>query len=204
MLNYKRIWLLSFLLTSGFAIIPLIFFAVIDYNVTKRLTLSEMISRTARLTSNSWRSVSFFLNEHQSALKYVVEENSYQDLNDPVRLSKILGNLRNSFGGFTDLGVINSEGFQQNYAGPYQLKGKNYIGQKWFENVVSHGKYISDVFLGFRNVPHLVIAIKHETSGGGFYVLRATIEHKMDYILSEVNTCISNIAQQLGGTPMCF
>lgn len=190
MLNFKRIWLLSFLLTSGFAIIPVIFFAVIDYNVTQRLTLSETISRTARLTSNSWRSVSFFLNERQSALKYVVEENNYQDLNDPVRLSKILENLRNSFDGFTDLGVINSEGFQQTYAGPYQLKGKNYSGQKWFENVVSHGKYISNVFLGFRNVPHLVIAIKQESADGKFYVLRASIEHKLDRILSEVNTSI--------------
>jgi len=190
MLNFKRIWLLSFLLTSGFAIIPVIFFAVIDYNVTQRLTLSETISRTARLTSNSWRSVSFFLNERQSALKYVVEENNYQDLNDPVRLSNILENLRNSFDGFTDLGVINSEGFQQTYAGPYQLKGKNYSGQKWFENVVSHGKYISNVFLGFRNVPHLVIAIKQESADGKFYVLRASIEHKLDRILSEVNTSI--------------
>ena len=190
MLNFKRIWLLSFLLTSGFAIIPVIFFAVIDYNVTQRLTLSETISRTSRLTSNSWRSVSFFLNERQSALKYVVEENNYQDLNDPIRLSKILGNLRNSFGGFTDLGVINSEGFQQTYTGPYQLMGKNYSGQRWFENVVSHGKYISDVFLGFRNVPHLVIAIKQELADGRFYVLRATIEHKLDRILSEVNTSI--------------
>jgi len=190
MLNFKQIWLLSFLLTSGFAIIPVIFFAVIDYNVTQRLTLSETISRTARMTSNSWRSVSFFLNEHQNALKYVVEENTYQDLNDPVRLSKILEHLRNSFGGFTDLGVINSEGLQHTYAGPYQLKGKNYSGQRWFENVVSQGKFISDVFLGFRNVPHLVIAIKHESENGRSYVLRATIEHKLDRILSEVSTSI--------------
>jgi two-component system, NtrC family, sensor kinase len=190
MLNFKRIWLLSFLLTSGFAIIPVIFFAVIDYNVTQRLTLSETISRTARLTSNSWRSVSFFLNEHQNALKYIVEENSYQDLNDPVRLSEILGNLRNSFGGFSDLGVINSEGIQRTYVGPYQLEGKNYSGQRWFENVVSQGKFISDVFLGFRNVPHLVIAIKHESESGTSYVLRATIEHKLDRILSEVSTSI--------------
>jgi len=190
MLNYKRIWLLSFLLTSGFAIIPVIFFAVIDYNVTKRLSLSETISRTARLTSNSWRSVSFFLNERQNALKYIVEENSYHDLNDPIRLSEILEHLRKSFGGFADLGVINSDGVQRTYVGPYQLEGKNYSGQRWFGNVVGQGKYISDVFLGFRNVPHLVIAIKHETKDGVFYVLRATIEHSMDSILSEVNTSI--------------
>ena len=130
MLNFRRIWLLSFLLTSGFAIIPVIFFAVIDYNVTQRLTLSETISRTSRLTSNSWRSVSFFLNEQQNALKYIVEANTYQDLNDPDRLSNILENMRSSFGGFTDLGVINSVGCSTHYVGPYPLKGKNYSGQK--------------------------------------------------------------------------
>jgi len=192
MFNFRRIWLLSFLLTSGFAIIPLIFFAVIDYNVTERLMLSETFSRTMRLTSNSWRSVSFYLNERQSALQFVVKENSYEALNEPRRLAEILENLRNSFGGFTDLGVIDSDGLQRTYVGPYLLSGKNYSGQEWFGNVVSQGRFVSDVFPGFRNVPHLVIAIKHKTGDGRFFILRATIEHNLSRILSEINMTVTD------------
>lgn len=190
MFNFRRIWLLSFLLTSGFAIVPVIFFAVIDYNVTERLMLSETVSRTMRLTSNTWRSVAFYLNERQSALQFIVKENSYEALNEPRRLTETLKNLRNSFGGFTDLGVIDPDGLQRTYVGPYPLRGKNYSGQKWFENVVSQGSFVSDIFLGFRNVPHIVIAIKHKTEDGRFYVLRATIEHNLARILSEINSAV--------------
>lgn len=187
-LNFRRIWLLSFLLTSGFAIIPVIFFAVIDYNVTQHSVISDAFSRTSRLTSNTWRSIAFFLNERQNALKYIVNEDSFDDINNTYRLSEVLENLRSSFGGFTDLGVIDASGLQGAYVGPYPLTGKNYSGQPWFENVLARGRFISDVFLGFRNVPHLVIAIKHESVDGKTYALRATIEHQLTHILSEVKT----------------
>ena len=186
--NFRRIWLLSFLLTSFFAIVPVIFFAVIDYNVTEKLIASDTVFRTLRLTSNTWRSVAFFLNERQNALKVIVTQNSFDELNQPERLAEILENFRKIYGGFTDLGVIDASGLQHSYVGPYPLKGKNYSGQKWFENVVSRGIYVSDVFLGFRNVPHLVIALKHKTADGDFFVLRATCEHNLSRILSEINT----------------
>lgn len=193
--NFRRIWLSSFLLTSVFAIIPVIFFAVIDYNVTRRLMTSDTASRTSRLTSNTWRSIAFFINERQSALKYVVTENSYAALEDEQRLAEVLEHLRNSFGGFIDLGLIDATGVQRTYIGPYPLIGKNYSGHEWFESVVSHGKFISGVFLGFRNVPHLVIAVKHEMPDGRYYVLRATIEHHLANMLSEVNTVTHNFSQ---------
>ncbi|MFH2099445.1 MAG: ATP-binding protein, partial [Pseudomonadota bacterium] len=36
--------------------------------------------------------------------------------------------------------------------------------------------YISDVFLGYRDYPHFVIALTHEGPSGSLYVLRATID----------------------------
>jgi signal transduction histidine kinase len=38
------------------------------------------------------------------------------------------------------------------------------------------GIYVSEVFLGYRNFPHFVIAIKNEQDDGDFYILRATID----------------------------
>jgi two-component system NtrC family sensor kinase len=42
---------------------------------------------------------------------------------------------------------------------------------------MSKGSFVSDVFLGYRNVPHLVIAIKREESDND-WILRATINSR--------------------------
>ena len=84
-LNYKRIWLLSFVLTSAFAIIPVIFFAVLDYNVTQRSLENDAVARTSRLASNTWRSLAFFLDERKNALRYVVQSNSFEQLENTHR-----------------------------------------------------------------------------------------------------------------------
>jgi hypothetical protein len=96
-------------------------------------------------------------------------------LSDNIRLSNILKNLRKAFGGFTDIGLVDGDGFQKAYVGPYHLEDKNYSGQDWFKEVQEKGEYISEVFLGYRNVPHLAIAIKHQAENGQVFVLRATI-----------------------------
>ena len=183
-LNFKRIWLFFVLLTSTFAIVPVVFFAVIDYNVTKHSVESEAILRSARQVSNTWRSVSFFLNQRKSALFFTVHDNTFEELCDPKRLANVLTHLQKAFGNFTDIGVINANGRQLAYKGPYNLEGKDYSDQEWFKNVLGYGVYISDVFLGFRNVPHLAIAIKHELPNGSFYVIRATLEHQLENLLT--------------------
>ncbi|MBT8340189.1 MAG: two-component sensor histidine kinase [Desulfatitalea sp.] len=187
-LNFRLIWLLSFLLTASFAIVPVIFFAVIDYNVTKHSVVADAVAQTSRLTSNNWRSVAFFFNERQNALKYIVHDNRFSALNDIERLTAILASLRSSFGGFTDLGVVDANGIQRTYVGPYQLSGNDYSGQSWFVNVVEKGHFISEVFYGFRGVPHMVIAIKQALPNGGYYILRSAIEHQLSPILSEDKT----------------
>ena len=184
-LNFRRIWLFFVLLTSGFAIVPVIFFALIDYNVTKYSVETEAILRTSRIASNSWRSVSFFLNQRKSALSYTVFDHDYEQLTDSHRLSRILENLQKGFGDFTDIGVIDASGYQRTYKGPYDLEGKDYRDQEWFKKVLDHGTYISEVFLGFRNVPHLAIAIRHHLPDGSFYVLRATLEHQLTHLLTQ-------------------
>ena len=184
-LNFKRIWLFFVLLTSTFAIVPVVFFAVIDYNVTKQSVESEAILRSARQVSNTWRSVAFFLSQRKSALSFTVHDNTFEELTDPERLANVLANLQKAFGDFTDIGVIDATGRQRAYKGPYELVGKDYSDQDWFKNVLNYGTYISDVFLGFRNVPHLAIAIKHEMPNGSFYVIRATLEHQLENLLAQ-------------------
>lgn len=175
-LNFRRIWELAILLTSIVTLVPLILITSVDYQYTKRSIESENRLRTLRVASNIRHSISFFFHERLAALSYIVRDNTFDELADPERLEKILRNLRQSFSGFADLGLIDQNGLQVGYAGPYNLEGKNYSDQPWFAEVQEKGFHISDVFLGFRDAPHLVIAVKRQLGDGGFYILRTAFD----------------------------
>jgi two-component system NtrC family sensor kinase len=174
--NFRRMWQLAVLISVGVAVVPLVGITAVDYQVTQKSIESEIALRASRLASNTRRTISFFLEERRAALEYIVRDNSFERLNDPERLQTILNNLKSSFGGFTDLGVIDPLGYQRIYVGPYRLEGVDYSGQAWYREVLERGVYVSDVFLGFRQVPHLIIAVKHEVGSGGQFVLRATLD----------------------------
>ena len=49
---------------------------------------------------------------------------------------------------------------------------------KWFQEVSEKGYYISDIFLGYRQMPHFVIAIA-KTDGDEGWIIRATIDSRI-------------------------
>jgi signal transduction histidine kinase len=167
------------------SILPLLLMTVINLNQYQKTIYSEMVYPASRLVSNVKRSVSFFLEERRSALNFLVEDNSFEKLTDKRYLSQVFGHLKTAFGGFIDLGVIDVQGRQRAYVGPYPLEDKNYKDQGWFSEVIVRGVYISDVFRGFRDVPHFIIAVKHQQADGSFFILRATIDTAEFYELVE-------------------
>ncbi len=174
--NYRRIWFLSIFLLAMAALVPLTIVTLIDYELNRRAVRLEAVLRTVRLASNLRRSLTYFLNERLSALKFTVHEESFAKLRDSNHLQVVLKNLKRGFGGFTDLGVIDARGNQVAYAVPFRLTGKNYGGQAWFVQCGLSGTYISEVFLGYRDVPHMIIAVKTDLPDGSFYILRATLD----------------------------
>ncbi len=109
-------------------------------------------------------------------MHFVVGDNPLEDLLDPDRLSFILANLQRSFQGFVDLGVIDHAGIQRAYVGPYELQGVDYSHEEWYRQVLEQGVYLSDVFMGLRQVPHVVIAVRHPSPDGCFYIVRTTLD----------------------------
>jgi two-component system, NtrC family, sensor kinase len=185
--NFRKIWKQAAFLTAGVSLIPLIFMAIIDYNVTQNAIESEILLRTSRLVSNTRRSISFFLDERKFALNFIIHDNTLENLKNPDRLFMILENLKKSLGGFRDLGVIDDSGVQINYVGPYELIGVDYSAQAWYREVLERNIYISDVFLGLRNVPHFVIAVKHSLPDGSAFVLRASLDmERFQELLSDL------------------
>jgi two-component system NtrC family sensor kinase len=81
--------------------------------------------------------------------------------------------------------VVDSEGLQLGYVGPYEFQGKSYADQRWFQEVAVRGTHVSDVFLGYRQFPHFVIAVQHLNPTDDWWVLRATIDtEKVNEVIS--------------------
>lgn len=188
--DYRRLWLLAVGFSLMFTLVPMLSAGLFDFMVTKSAMERELFQRTARLASNTRRSVTFFLEERRAALEFIVRSNSFKDLKKPLQLSGYLKALRVTFQGFTDLGVINDKGIQIAYVGPFDLEGVDYSKQLWFREVLLHGVYVSDVFLGYRQIPHLVIAVSHKLQDGSAYVLRTTIDTiQFNSLLTDIQLC---------------
>ncbi len=119
--------------------------------------------------------IDLYLQERLRALELVARSHSLELLNSEAVLPRIFDALQESHPkAFVDIGVIGSDGKHLSYVGPFNLKGKKYRRAEWFRIVMSQGFYVSDVFLGFRQVPHCVIAVKRK-DGEQVWILRATI-----------------------------
>ncbi|MFH1845016.1 MAG: ATP-binding protein [bacterium] len=121
------------------------------------------------------QAVASFLDERLNLLRMVASTCERDDLISAGALAVQLEGLNTATnGGFTDLGVIGEDGDHLAYVGPFDLADRNYREAEWFQAVRSRGAFISDVFLGFRQVPHCVIALEINGPEGPWY-LRATI-----------------------------
>jgi len=182
--RYRRIWRYVVTLTLLVSLAPLVVMTELNHFMYRRALASESRYDVARALSNVSRSLEFVIQERLSALKLLVEERGAEELSSSEKLAVTLRNLKQSFGGFVDLGLIGPEGVQNHYAGPYNLAGNRYEDQEWFREVTVRGVYVSDVFMGHRQLPHFVIAVRRDAPDGSFVVLRATVD--MDLLTSLV------------------
>lgn len=133
------------------------------------------IASIKRIVKDHRHMLSSFLSERQADLLLISNLYSYARLTDPAALKSVFEFLREKSSAFSDLGVFDHQGVHVNYYGRYDLAGKNYSQETWFKEVMERGHYTSNVFKGFRNVPHFIVAVANE-SDGKKWVIRATID----------------------------
>jgi two-component system, NtrC family, sensor kinase len=137
-----------------------------------RTKVEEQIQYRARAQAES---VDLFLKERVAILAAMADTHTYQEMVQEKNLAEVFRVMNLRAGAFVDLGVINNAGQQLSYVGPYDLRGLNYYQQSWYGEVVSKGSYISDVYMGYRQLPHFIIAVKRQ-EGENSWILRATID----------------------------
>lgn len=155
---------------------PLIFVSgIILYHF--QTSYSEKVSAHIESLVNQHRlQIDTFLSERLKDIVFLTDSYTYRELSDEAFLKGIFDHLRKEQGQvFQDMGIVDHEGRQVAYAGPYRLENANYAGAEWFKSAIREASYISDVFTGLRGTPHFIVTSRGEWSGTP-YILRATVD----------------------------
>lgn len=176
--RYKKLKrnILTLLLIMSLVLLSIM--AIINYNEYQKTLKKEIVGPLKNLVNKTAHSFDLYLEERLSVIKFVAYAYSFEELSEGKTLKHIFWALTSQYKGFIDLGIIDENGIQVSYVGPYKLKGKNYTKQVWFYETIVKGAYISNVFLGYKKFPHIAIAVKRLKEDGGFWILRATIDTK--------------------------
>ncbi len=175
--RYKSLKIRIVLIDAILSVIPLFIVVTVSYFWFQSILKEDFRNNMKWQLEGTKQSIDFFLEERLSALRFLSSNCPYEKLSDQKMLTDIFNKFKREYAGLVDLGVIDSNGIQKSYTGPYHLLGKDYSNQDWFHEVIIRSGYISNVFMGYRKIPHFSIAVKKEVpEKGTFWVLRATID----------------------------
>jgi two-component system, NtrC family, sensor kinase len=158
------------------SVMPLLVLTGINHVQYQHTLQGELEVPLRGMVGKTRTSLGLFLTERASTVSLIAQAYSFDDLSDPKTLTRIFRALKSEFQGFVDLGLVDETGRQVGYVGPYNLRGAEYGDQPWLHHAQVKGAFISDVFLGLRGTPHIVIAVSHMEENGRTWVVRATID----------------------------
>jgi two-component system, NtrC family, sensor kinase len=162
-------------LILSFSLLPLLAVGLTMYDQFSTSYRERISSQIQTLVENKKSGIDLFLEERVGQLRNLAFTHRFEDLTDNDFLNELFRTVQATSKSFIDLGVIDQDGNHVAYAGPYTLEGLNYRKEQWFQEAVFRGLYISDVFLGYRNFPHIIIAVTRRQNGN-FWIIRATID----------------------------
>jgi two-component system NtrC family sensor kinase len=168
------------LITLMVSVAPLIFLGIGLYYQFAGVIAEKTEAKVMSLARSHRSAIEIFLRERTSILATIADTHNFAFLSQPQNLAEVFNviNRRADGLGLVDMGIIDTNGNQLVYVGPYDLKGLNYYQQPWFSEVMSKGRYISDVFMGYRQVPHFIIAVRGHDKDRS-YIIRATIDSEV-------------------------
>ena len=174
------------------AFIPLILLGGTTYYYYSVTVKEKIRNELKSVTTNRKSTIDLFLNDRANILSVLAYTHSFDYIEKKENLQNVFQLSKMVCSAFQDMGIINSDGEQVAYIGPYHLTGKQYSSAEWFQEVMKKDVYISNVFLGFRKVPHFIIAVKRMEDGKP-WILRVTID------INKINRFMSTALLGKGG-----
>jgi two-component system NtrC family sensor kinase len=172
--RYAQLFRKFVLLTVLCSLVPLL---LVGWGISMyftRFAKDRMLNNLRTEVEHHKKIIELFLAEYSSKLHLIAHSHSKNYLTQISNITDIFEIINRDYWAITDLGVIDSDGSHLAYIGPYDLMSKNYAQALWFREVMQKGIYISDMFMGFRQEPHFVIAVARRQNDQG-WVLRATV-----------------------------
>jgi len=172
---YRRLRGQMFLVLLCFGLIPLITIRIAGSLEYRKAAAARARSALESMVKNRKVTVELFLEETMRQLELLTAASSVEQLSNPQFLESLRTQMQSRGVAIVDLGLLADNGRHVAYVGPYKLQGLDYSSQPWFEQVMVLGRYQSDIFLGYRRFPHMIMAVK-KRQGGRDWILRATID----------------------------
>ena len=174
--RYETLKRLMTVLMVTVSVAPLLILTFISHSQYMRTLEEEMETPLAALAHKTQAGIELYLGERVSTVSFMAHAYHLQDLSHEHTLNRIFHALKSQYQGFVDMGLVDKNGRQIAYVGPYQLKGADYAGKQWLKDTEIRGHYISPAFLGYRGYPHLVIAVHRLEENGAEWTLRVATD----------------------------
>ena len=156
--------------------IPLILVSSTIYYQFRTSYREKVYAHLRLLVQNHTQNIDSFLGEKLGDIRFLADSFGYDHLSNESFLQEKLAAMQKDYGPvFVDLGVVNVDGEQIAYAGPFKLAKAHYSDAEWFQQAMQRQYFISDVFLGLRGLPHFIVAVKTSREGHT-WILRSTID----------------------------
>jgi len=172
---YKNLQKKIIIITLCVSFAPLVALGATIYYQFARMYKEKIGEQMKYRATSQAEAVDLFLKERTAILCAMADTHTFNDMTDEKKLARIFEVMNARAGAFVDLGVISNSGQHLAYIGPYDLKGLNYYQHPWFNDVMTKGLYVSNVYMGYRKSPHFIIAVRRQ-EGPNSWILRATID----------------------------
>lgn len=159
-----------------FSVLPLFALGLILYLHFSHQYETKMFETLRTLAENRRGAINLFLEERISQLHTLANATTLDRMQNEDFLAKTFEAMQKRSRSFLDIGVIDQDGRHLAYIGAHHdlLMGVNYKNEPWFQAVMNTGEYVSDIFLGYRQIPHFIIAVLVREKNRQ-WILRATI-----------------------------
>ncbi len=184
------------LIVVGVALAPLILTGVVLLSQFQDAYHQKIIAHLGELVQKHSQNIDGFLTDRLGDIRVLARSYSRDQLTGEHSLRRDLELLREEHGGvFVDLGLVDAQGIQRAYAGPFNLLGADYAHAGWFRQARQGEHFISDVFTGLRGTPHFIVAVRQSVRNQD-WILRSTIDFEA------FNALVENIS--IGRTGFAF
>jgi len=157
---------------------------------------SKVHDHLQELVKKHKKNIDSFLKEKVADIRLLSRMHQPEELNQQEYLKKLLQMLQEEHKGeFVDLGLVNENGIQVAYSGPFNLVNAKYIDAEWFRESMQKSWHMSDVFLGLRGHPHFIVAVQLKQNEQK-WTFRSTVDFGI------FNSLVENV--QIGKTGFAF